>query len=50
MGYKVFKRVMHTQLLNYFNNYELLVELQQYDFRYQHSTEFASVKLTEMEI
>ena len=37
---------MHTQLYNYFNKYDLLAE-QQYGFRSQHSTEFASVKLVD---
>ena len=32
---KVFERVMHTQLYNYFNKYDLLAE-QQYGFRSQH--------------
>ena len=43
---KVFERVIHTQLYNYLNKYDLLAE-QQYGFRSQHSTEFASVKLVD---
>ena len=43
---KVFELVMHTQLYNYFNKYDLLAE-QQYGFCSQHSTEFASVKLVD---
>ena len=43
---KVFELVMHTQLYNYFNKYDLLAE-QQYGFRSQHPTEFASVKLVD---
>ena len=43
---KVFERVMHIKLYNYFNKHDLLTE-QQYGFRSQHSTEFASVKLVD---
>ena len=41
---KIFEKVIHDQLYNYFDKYNLLVE-QQYGFRKQHSTEYAAVKL-----
>ena len=41
---KVFERVIHDQMYEYFNQFNLLAE-QQYGFRKQHSTEYAAVKL-----
>ena len=41
---KVFERVIHDQMYEYFNQFNLLVE-QQYGFQKQHSTEYAAVKL-----
>ena len=43
---KVFERVIHKQLYNYFNNENLLAE-QQYGFRAKHSTELAAIKLVD---
>ena len=43
---KVFERVLHTQLYDYFNTNKLLSE-QQYGFRTQHSTELAAIKLVD---
>ena len=43
---KVFERVIYSQLYAYFNDNNLMSE-QQYDFRAQHSTELASVKLVD---
>ena len=41
---KVFERVIHDQMYEYFNQFNLLSE-QQYGFRKKHSTEYAAVKL-----
>ena len=41
---KIFERVIHDQMYEYFNKFNLLAE-QQYGFRKQHSTEYAAVKL-----
>ena len=41
---KIFKRVIHDQIYEYFKKFNLLAE-QQYGFRKQHSTEYAAVKL-----
>ena len=41
---KIFERVIHDQMYEYFNKFKLLAE-QQYGFRKQHSTEYAAVKL-----
>ena len=41
---KVFERVIHDQIYEYFNQFNLLAE-QQYGFRKQHSTEYAAIKL-----
>ena len=41
---KVFERVIHDQMYEYFNRFNLLAE-QQYGFRKQHSTEYAAIKL-----
>ena len=41
---KVFERVIHDQMYEYFNQFNLLAE-QQYGFRKQHSTEYATIKL-----
>ena len=41
---KVFERVIHDQMYEYFNQLKLLAE-QQYGFRKQHSTEYAATKL-----
>ena len=41
---KIFEKVIHDQLYDYFDKYNLLAE-QQYGFRKQHSTEYAAVKL-----
>ena len=41
---KIFEKVIHDQLYEYFDKYNLLAE-QQYGFRKQHSTEYAAVKL-----
>ena len=41
---KVFGRVIHDQMYEYFNQFNLLAE-QQYGFRKQHSTEYAAIKL-----
>ena len=43
---KVFERVIHKQLHNYFNNENLLAE-QPYGFRAKHSTELATIKLVD---
>ena len=43
---KVFKRVIHKQLYNYFSNENLLAE-QQYGFRAKHPTELAAIKLVD---
>ena len=43
---KIFEKVIHDQLYEYFNKYNLLAE-QQYGFRKQHSTEYAAVKLVD---
>ena len=40
---KIFARVIHGQMYEYFNKFNLLAE-QQYGFRKQHSTEYAAVK------
>ena len=52
--YKVFERVIHDQMYEYFNQFNLLSE-QQYGFRQEHSTKYAAVKLidhvsTKMEV
>ena len=41
---KVFERVIHDQMYEYFTQFNLLAE-QQYGFRKQRSTEFAAIKL-----
>ena len=41
---KIFERIIYNQLYQFFNDNELLAE-QQYGFRAQHSTEYASIKL-----
>ena len=41
---KIFEKVIHDQLYDYFDKYNLLAE-QQYGFRKQHVTEYAAVKL-----
>ena len=41
---KIFERMIHIQMYEYFNNNNLLAE-QQYGFRKLHSTEYAAVKL-----
>ena len=41
---KIFERVIHDQMYEYFNQFNLLAE-QQYGFRKQHSTEYAAIKL-----
>ena len=41
---KIFERVIHDQMYEYFNKFKLLAD-QQYGFRKQHSTEYAAVKL-----
>ena len=41
---KVFERVIHDQMYEYFNNFNLLAE-QQYGFRKKRSTEYAAIKL-----
>ena len=41
---KVFERVIHDQMYEYFNEFNLLAE-QQYGFRKQHSTEYPAIKL-----
>ena len=46
---KVFERVIHTQLFNYFDVNDLLTE-QQYGFRTKHSTELAAIKLVDFVI
>ena len=43
---KIFQKVIHDQLYEYFDKYNLLAE-QQYGFRKQHSTEYAAVKLVD---
>ena len=43
---KIFEKVIHDQLYEYFDKYNLLAE-QQYGFRKQHSTEYAAVKLVD---
>ena len=43
---KVFERVIHKQLYNYFNTANLLAD-QQYRFRAKHSTELAAIKLVD---
>ena len=39
---KIFERMIHNQMYEYFNNDKLLAE-QQYGFRKLHSTEYAAV-------
>ena len=46
---KVFERVIHTQLFNFFDVNDLLTE-QQYGFRTKHSTELAAIKLVDFVI
>ena len=41
---RVFERVIHVQMYEYFNLFNLLAE-QQYGFQKQHSTEYAAIKL-----
>ena len=41
---KIFEKVIHDKLYEYFDKYNLLAE-QQYGSRKQHSTEYAGVKL-----
>lgn len=41
---KVFEKLIHTQILNYFNENKLLFK-SQYGFRPKHSTEFATLEL-----
>ena len=41
---KIFEKVIHDQLYDYFDKYNLLAE-QQYGFRKQHSTEYTAVQL-----
>ena len=41
---KIFESVIHDQMFEYFNNFNLLAE-QQYGFRKNHSTEYAAIKL-----
>ena len=41
---KVFERVIHNQMYEYFNQFNLLAE-QQYGYRKQHSTEYEAIKL-----
>ena len=41
---KVFERVIHDQMYEYFNQFNLL----QYGFRKQHSTEYAAIKLIDL--
>ena len=41
---KIFEKVIHDQLYDYFDKYNLLAE-QQYGFRKRHYTEYAAVKL-----
>ena len=43
---KIFERILHNQLYEYFDNNYLLAE-QQYGFRSNHSTEYAAVKLVD---
>ena len=43
---KIFERIIHNQMYDYFNDNNLLAE-QQYGFRKLHSTEFAAVKLAD---
>ena len=43
---KIFERIIHNQMYDYFNDNNLLAE-QQYRFRKLHSTEFAAVKLAD---
>ena len=43
---KLFERVIHDQLYDYFNSHNPLAA-QQYGFRPQHSTEYAAVKLVD---
>ena len=40
---KIFERVIHDQMFEYFNN--LLIAEQQYGFQKNHSTEYAAIKL-----
>ena len=41
---KIFERVTHDQMCEYFNNFNLLA-VQQYGFRQKNSTEYAGIKL-----
>ena len=41
---KIFERVIHDQMYEYFNEFNLLAE-QQYGVRKKHSTEYAAIKL-----
>ena len=41
---KIFERVIHDQMYEYFNEFNLLAK-QQYGFRKNHSTEYAAIKL-----
>ena len=43
---KIFERIIHIQLQEYFNSNNLLAE-QQYGFLPNHSTEYAAVKLVD---
>ena len=43
---KSFEKVIHDQLYDYFDKYNLITE-QQYGFRKQHSTEYTAVKLVD---
>ena len=44
--FKIFKRMIHSQLYEYFNNNKLLA-VQQYYFGNLHSTKYAAVKLVD---
>ena len=41
---KIFERVIHDQMYEYFKNFNNLLVVQQYGFRKKHSTEYASKK------